>query len=98
MNVLLVNIHVKPESVAAFQAATLANARQSAREPGVVRFDVLQQSDDPTRFVLYEAYRDAAAVAAHKETDHYQRWAAATAEMFAAPRTRALYTEAFWTP
>jgi quinol monooxygenase YgiN len=63
----------------------------------VARFDVLQQQDDPTRFVLYEAYRTADAPAAHKATAHYQKWAAVTAEMFAEPRTRALYHEIYWT-
>lgn len=97
MNILIVHIHVKPDCVDAFTTATLDNARHSAQEPGVVRFDVVQQQDDPTRFVLYEAYQTADAVAAHKETAHYKRWAEATANLFAEPRTRALYREVFWT-
>jgi len=91
MLILCVYAHVKPEAVEAFRAATIENARNSRREPGVARFDVMQQADDPTRFQLYEVYRDAAAQAAHKEAPHYQVWAAATAAMFAEPRTRQLY-------
>jgi quinol monooxygenase YgiN len=60
-----------------------------------VRFDVLQQADDPTRFVLYEAYRDTAATVAHKETAHYAAWVAKVDQMFAEPRTRALYNNAY---
>jgi len=91
MQILCVYIHVKPEAVEAFRLATLENARNSRKEPGVARFDFLQQADDPTRFQLYEVYRDAAAQAAHKETAHYQAWAAKTADMFAEPRTRQSY-------
>ena len=98
MNILLVHIHIKPECVEAFKAATFDNARNSAKEPGVARFDVIQQQDDPTRFVLYEAYKTADAIAQHKETAHYKKWAAVTANMFVTPRTRALYHEEFWTP
>jgi len=92
MLILCVYIHVKPEAVEAFRAATLENARNSRKEPGVVRFDFLQQADDPARFQLCEVYRDAAAQAAHKESAHYQVWAAKTADMFVEPRTRQSYT------
>src|SRR5208337_1127040 len=68
MLVVHVHVHVRPECVEAFKAATLANARASLKEPGIARFDVVQQQDDPTRFVLVEVYRDANAAAAHKET------------------------------
>jgi len=91
MNILCVYVHVKLEAVDAFREATLENARASRREPGVARFDFIEQADDPARFMLYEVYRDAAAQAAHKETAHYQAWAARTADMFAEPRTRRLY-------
>jgi len=91
MQILCVYVHVKPEAVEAFRLATLENARNSRKEPGVARFDFMQQADDPTRFQLYEVYRDAAAQAAHKETAHYQAWAAKTADMFAEPRTRQSY-------
>jgi quinol monooxygenase YgiN len=86
MLVVHVHVQVKPETVDAFLAATLANARASLREPGIARFDVMQQADDPTRFVLIEAYRDAAAPAAHKETAHYATWRDAVAPLMAAPR------------
>ena len=81
-----VQVHVKPDCVAAFKAATRRNARLSLQEPGVLRFDVLQQQDDPTRFVLVEVYRDAEAAAAHKETPHYPVWRDAVAPMMAEPR------------
>jgi autoinducer 2-degrading protein len=86
MLVVHVHVHVKPESVEAFKQATAANARESRREPGVARFDCLQQEEDPTRFVLVEAYRDADAPAQHKQTRHYQVWRDAVAPMMAEPR------------
>jgi quinol monooxygenase YgiN len=92
MLILIVNIHIKADRVEAFKAATNENGRNSRQEPGIARFDFLQQSDDPTRFVLVEVYRDQAATVAHKETAHYHAWLAAVDDMFAEPRTRALYT------
>jgi (4S)-4-hydroxy-5-phosphonooxypentane-2,3-dione isomerase len=86
MLVVHVHVQVKPECVEAFMQATLANARASLMEPGVARFDVVQQQDDPTRFVLVEVYRNAAASAAHKETAHYPVWRDAVATMMAEPR------------
>jgi len=86
MLIVHVHVHVKPESVEAFKAATLTNARLSLLELGVLRFDVLQQADDPAKFVLVEIYRDAAASAAHKETPHYSVWRDAVAPMMAEPR------------
>jgi quinol monooxygenase YgiN len=86
MLVVHVHVHVKPECVEAFKQATLANARASLQEPGVARFDVVQQQDDPARFVLVEVYRDAAAATAHKETAHYPVWRDAVAPTMAAPR------------
>ncbi len=86
MMIVHVHVHVRPECVPAFIAASRANARASAREAGVARFDCLQQADDPTRFLLVEAYRDAAAPARHKETPHYQLWRDAVAPMMAEPR------------
>lgn len=85
--IVQVSCHVKAESVAAFREATLANARASVQEPGVARFDVLEERGDPTRFVLVEVYRSDDAPAAHKETDHYKRWRDAVADMMAEPRT-----------
>lgn len=86
MHVTLVHVQVRPESVAAFIAATRANHAASTREPGNRRFDVLQAPDDPTRFLLYEAYASAEDAAAHKATAHYLAWRDAVAEMMAAPR------------
>ena len=86
MHVTLVHIRVKPESVAAFVAATQLNHEASVREPGNRRFDILQAPDDPTRFVFYEAYATAADAAAHKQTPHYAAWRDAVAGMMAEPR------------
>jgi quinol monooxygenase YgiN len=94
MLIVLVQVHVKPESVEAFQAASLENARASLQEPGIARFDVLQQADDPTRFVLVEAYRTDAAPAAHKETAHYAKWRDTVADMMAEPRRSVKYRDA----
>jgi quinol monooxygenase YgiN len=87
MLIVHVHVHVKAECVAAFVAATLQNARQSVQEPGVAAFDVVQQADDQTRFVLVEAYRTPEAPAAHKETKHYAAWRDAVAPMMAEPRS-----------
>jgi quinol monooxygenase YgiN len=87
MLVVLVHVHVKAECVAAFKQATTENARNSIQEPGIARFDVLQQADDPTRFILVEAYRTLEAPAAHKETAHYATWRDTVAPMMAEPRT-----------
>jgi len=95
MLVVHVHVHVRPEAVEAFKAATLENARASVREPGVARFDVCQQADDPTRFVLVECYRTAAAPAAHKETAHYAAWRDTVAPMMAEPRTSVKFSNVF---
>ena len=94
---LVVHVHVQviPECVPDFIRATLENARQSVQEPGVARFDVVQQSDDPSRFVLVEVYRDAAAPAAHKETPHYLLWRDAVAPMMAQPRSGVKFAPLF---
>jgi autoinducer 2-degrading protein len=92
MLVVHVHVHVKPESVEAFKAATIENARASVKEPGIARFDVAQQQEDPTRFVLVEVYRVDDAPAKHKETAHYQKWRDAVASMMAEPRTSVKYT------
>ena len=86
MLIVHVQVHLKPECVEAFKTATLENARQSVQEPGMARFDVVQQSDDPTRFVLVEVYRSEDAPAKHKETAHYAQWRDAVAAMMAEPR------------
>ncbi len=95
MLIVHVHIQVKPECVAAFQAATLANARASVQESGIARFDVVQQADDPTRFVLVEVYRDDQAPARHKETAHYATWRDAVAPMMAVPRTSVKFANVF---
>jgi autoinducer 2-degrading protein len=94
---LVVHVHVQVRSgqVDAFKAATLANARASLREPGLARFDVVQQSDDPTRFVLVEVYRTPDAPAAHKETPHYAVWRDTVSPMMAGPRTSVKFTNVF---
>jgi autoinducer 2-degrading protein len=95
MLIVHVHVHVKPESVEAFRAATIENARNSIREPGIARFDVLQQADDPSRFLLIEIYRSADAPARHRETAHYAAWRDTVAEMMAEPRARVEYTGVF---
>ena len=92
MTVVHVFVHVKPESIKDFTAASLENARNSIREPGIFQFDLIQQQDDPTRFVLVEGYRAAEAPAAHKETAHYAKWRDTVAPMMAEPRTNIKYT------
>lgn len=95
MLVVHVHVHVKPDRIKAFITATLANARESVKEPGVVRFDVIQQQDNPTQFVLVEIYRDANAAAAHKETTHYPIWRDTVAPMMAEPRTSVKFHNLF---
>jgi (4S)-4-hydroxy-5-phosphonooxypentane-2,3-dione isomerase len=92
MLIVQVYVHVKPEFVEAFRAATIDNATHSVQEPGIARFDVLQQQDDPTRFLLTEVYRSVEATAAHKETAHYLRWRDTVAPMMAEPRSSVKYT------
>ena len=95
MNIVLVHVHVKPEFVDAFKQASLENASSSVKEEGIARFDVVQQSDDPTRFVLVEVYKTAEAPAAHKETTHYLKWRDTVAEMMAEPRQGIKYSNIF---
>ena len=95
MLVVHVHVHVKPESVDAFKAATVENARASVQEPGIARFDLIQQTDDPTRFVLVEVYRTPDDPGRHKETAHYTRWRDAVAPMMAEPRSSDKYANVF---
>jgi (4S)-4-hydroxy-5-phosphonooxypentane-2,3-dione isomerase len=95
MLVVHVHIHVKPEAIEAFKAATLANASQSVLEPGVARFDVVQQADDATRFVLVEVYRTPEAPAAHKATAHYAAWRDIAEPLMAEPRYSLKYANLF---
>ena len=94
---LIVHVHVKvkPECIESFKQATIANAQESLREPGITRFDIIQQQDDPSRFVLVEVYRNPDAAAAHKETRHYQTWRDAVAPMMAEPRSSVKFTDVF---
>lgn len=95
MFIVLVHVHVKPDSVDAFRAASLENARNSVQEPGCARFDVLEQQDDPNRFVLAEVYDSVEASAAHKETAHYANWRDTVADMMAEPRVGVKYDNCF---
>jgi|TARA_B100000959_G_scaffold132622_1_gene138995 quinol monooxygenase YgiN len=95
MLIVHVHVHVKESCEEAFRAASLENARNSVQEPNVARFDVCQQSDDPTRFVLVEVYRDEDAPAAHKETAHYQIWRDTVADMMAEPRQAVKFCNCF---
>ncbi len=95
MLIVLVNVRVKPEHVEAFKEATIENARNSIQEPGVAQFDVLQVSDDPTRFLLYEVYRSPDAPARHRETAHYNAWVAKVTDMLAEQRTRTACSNVF---
>ena len=98
MLIVHVFVHVKPDAVEPFRAATLENARNSVQEPGVVRFDVVQQEDDPTRFVLIEIYRTPADPARHKETAHYLTWRDTVEPMMAEPRRGVKYQALFPEP
>jgi len=95
MLIVHVHVHVKADQVEEFRVASVENAKQSVKEPGVARFDVIQQQDDPTRFVLVEVYRTAGDPAKHKETAHYKKWRDAVESMMAEPRTSVKYTNAF---
>jgi quinol monooxygenase YgiN len=95
MLIVHVHVRVKPESVEAFKQATIANARQSMLEPGIARFDLVQQQDDPTRFILVEAYRSDEAPAAHKQTAHYQLWRDTVAPLMAEPRASLKFNNIF---
>ncbi|MFQ5795624.1 MAG: putative quinol monooxygenase [Candidatus Bipolaricaulia bacterium] len=95
MFIVHVFVHVKPDQVEAFEAASLENARNSVQEPGIARFDIIQQQDDPTRFVLVEVYRTSDDPARHKETTHYQKWRDTVVDMMAEPRTSIKYTNVF---
>jgi (4S)-4-hydroxy-5-phosphonooxypentane-2,3-dione isomerase len=95
MQVVHVHVQVKPESIEAFRQATVENARNSVREPGIARFDVIQDVSNPAHFVLIEIYRDSEAAAQHKTTAHYQKWRDAVAEMMAEPRTSTHFRSVF---
>ncbi len=95
MLIVHVHVRVKPEFADAFRAASAENARHSVQEAGIARFDVIQQADDPARFVLVEVYRTPEASAAHKETAHYRTWRDVVAPMMAEPRAAVKYSNVF---
>lgn len=95
MFIVHVSVHVKPDQVENFKTATIANATESIKEPGIVRFDVVQQQDDPNRFTFVEVYRTLEDPARHKETNHYKTWRDTVADMMVEPRTSVKYTEIF---
>jgi quinol monooxygenase YgiN len=95
MLVVHVHVHVKSASIEAFKQVTLENARNSVKEPGIARFDVIQQADDPTRFILVEVYRTPDAPAKHKGTAHYARWRDAVMTMMDEPRSSVKYANVF---
>jgi quinol monooxygenase YgiN len=95
MFIVHVFAHVKPDTVDVFKAASLENARNSVQEPGIARFDVIQELDDPTKFVLVEVYRTPDDPAKHKETAHYQKWRDTVADMMATPRSAIKYGNIF---
>jgi (4S)-4-hydroxy-5-phosphonooxypentane-2,3-dione isomerase len=95
MLVVHVHVQVEPDCIDAFLSATRANASASLREPGIARFDIVQNADDPTPFLLVEAYRTPDAPAAHKATEHYATWRDAVAPLMASPRTSVKFTSVF---
>ena len=95
MLIVHVKVKVKPDAIAAFRVATLENAQHSLKEPGIARFDVAQQLDDQTLFVLVEVYRSEDAPAQHKETPHYQKWRDTVAPMMAEPRASVRFSNVF---
>jgi quinol monooxygenase YgiN len=93
--IVQVHVRVKLDCIDAFKEATMENARQSLREPGIARFDVVQQNDDPTRFILVEAYRSVEATVAHKATAHYAVWRDRVESLVAEPRSSVKYSNVF---
>jgi (4S)-4-hydroxy-5-phosphonooxypentane-2,3-dione isomerase len=88
MLVAIINVHVKSDFIEGFKTASLDNASNSVKEPGVIRFDVYQQSDDPSRYTLVEIYKTDEDVTRHRETTHYVRWRDTVTAMMVEPRTR----------
>ena len=95
MLITQVHVHVKPEFIEAFKQASMENASQSVKEPGVARFDVIQRADDPARFILVEVYRTPDAPAQHKATPHYLAWRDAVAPMMSEGRSSLQYRNIF---
>ncbi len=95
MFIVHVQVHVKSQFVEAFKVATIENASSSVEETGIMRFDVIQQEDDPTCFILVEVYKSVEASAAHKETAHYVKWRDTVSEMMSEPRQGIKYNNIF---
>ena len=95
MFVVHIYVQVKPEYIEEFKKISIENARSSVKEPAIARFDVIQQSDDPTRFILVEAYLDESGVANHKQTAHYNKWRETAEKMIVGERTRTRF-EPVW--
>lgn len=95
MLIVHVFVHVKNDQIDAFKQATLENAQNSVNEPGIARFDIIQETTDPSKFVLVEIYKDDLATVAHKETAHYLKWRDTVASMMASPRTNIKYTNLY---
>lgn len=95
MHIMIVHLHVKEDRIADFKALVLDNASHSIQEPGLARFDVLQQNDDPARFVLVEVYRQESDTEAHRASEHYARWRDAVGGMLVSERTRTFYSNVF---
>jgi quinol monooxygenase YgiN len=95
MQIVHVHVNVKPEFAEAFKRATIENASNSVKEAGIARFDMIQQADDPTKFILVEVYKTEEAPALHKETAHYVHWRDTVAEMMAEPRHGIKYLNVF---
>lgn len=95
MHIMLVHVHVKPEAVESFKTATMDNVRNSIRESGVIRFDFLQQAEDPTRFTLFEVYRTPEDHLRHRETQHYLTWRDKVTDLMAEPRVAIKYANLF---
>jgi quinol monooxygenase YgiN len=97
MLVVFVHVQVKPDCIEAFKAASIANAKASLAEPGIVQFDVIQQEDDPARFILVEVYRSEQDIAAHKQTKHYDAWRQTVENMVVGERTKVRYRDIWLT-
>jgi (4S)-4-hydroxy-5-phosphonooxypentane-2,3-dione isomerase len=95
MHILHIHLKVKPEHIDDFIAVTIENASASVQEPGCLRFDVIQETADPSHFELVEIYRDQAAHAAHRESPHYNAWAGRALDMLAEPRSRTIYRSVY---
>ena len=95
MIIVHIFIKVKPDALELFKAETLKNAKNSIKEPGILRFDFMQQEDDPLSFLLVEVYKDDSAIIKHKETSHYAEWCQSAEHMIAEPRKRIRYVNIF---